>query len=170
MPLRATESVLDAALKEDCFALQNAGCLFQTGDLSLATLHAICVRLGLGDAARLDALEVFIDCVQLVLLTSPVAGGIRGVLIESLCLLGFVLDVLIFGRFLDLVLLAGLVILGYGSLLRSSHLSEALREIRLANFQEADDAAACAIGAGMGLVCLCIVLVKHLQSQLDALQ
>merc|ERR1719231_345455 len=106
-----TQCVLGRALQENSLTLENLEGLLESCNLSLAACNAIRVRLSLGDAACLDALVVLVDGVQLGLHTSPVSIGIGGVLVQSLELLGLVLDTLLLGGHGDGVLLGFLFIL-----------------------------------------------------------
>merc|ERR1719375_1746383 len=139
MELHATKRVLGGLLKQDSFAIQDGESLFQARNLVLAALLALGVRLGLSNAALLNALVVLVHSIQLGLHTRAVGIRLRSGFVEALCFLGLVLHVLVLGSCCDLILLGCSLVLTDGSLLGCVHLCKSLCEIRFADFEKADD-------------------------------
>merc|ERR1719375_2200526 len=92
-----TKGVLGGTLKKNCLTIQDGESFFEASNFGLATLDALSVGFGLGNAALLDALVVGVDSIQLSLHTRAVGVGFSSGLVQTLRLLALVLDVLLFG-------------------------------------------------------------------------
>merc|ERR1719253_730364 len=144
---RAEESVMVAplpTLHEGGLPLEDLHRLLQTSNLGRAPLPARLIRLWLRDAAVVDLREVLEDCTLLLSRRGPVRSKLGNALIQRLCLLVLVLDILILKGFRDFVCLRLLVVLRLGICLRCFLFGKICCKVRLANFQDSNDASPCA--------------------------
>merc|ERR1740117_897342 len=162
--------VLGALLDESHLVLEHRQSLLEPGDLGLTPCLPVGISLRLGNALLLNLAEVLVHGRQFGLNIALVRAELGIGLVKARGLLGLVLDILVLGGLLDLVLLGFLLKCVLSSLLGSVHLCQALREISLAHFEEADDSSAGTIARAVRLVSLGIVFVQDLQGQLDATQ
>merc|ERR1719265_3145624 len=169
MHVDSTKGALGSLLNENSLTFKDLQCLLEACNLCLPALHSLGVGLGLGHASCLDSLVVLVHCIQLRLHTCPVSIGFGCVLVQTLGLFGLVLDILFLGCLGDGILLGGSFILRDCGLLSTVHLCQTLGEVGLADFEEANDARACAISRRVGLVSLGVVVVQHLEGKADTL-
>jgi len=145
-------------------------CILETGNLGNLTGCALLVSFGLGNAISLDLCNVLQDSSELSLNTTFVRAKLSHRLVQAGTLLGLVLHVLLLCGHLDLVLLVLGLVCCDGALLCCLHLFEALGEVRLADFKQTDYATAGTIRGAVGFVCLCIIIVEHLERHLNTVQ
>mmetsp|Transcript_97846 Transcript_97846/g.262942 ORF Transcript_97846/g.262942 Transcript_97846/m.262942 type:complete len:358 (-) Transcript_97846:100-1173(-) len=150
--------------------LEDAERLLAARQLGLEAGLALLMGLRLRDAIALDLRQVLEHGIQLRLHPGAIRSHLRGRLVKRCGLLALVLHVLLLGNALDVVLL-GLPLVVRGSrLLCGSDLNRTLGEVRLADLQKTDDAAARTGRGSVGLVLGRVVLVQDLESSLDTLQ
>merc|ERR1719191_171795 len=163
------KSALGVALKKHSLTLQDVESFLQASNLSLTTLHTLCIRLWFGNAALHNAGIILVHRIQLLLDTRPVGGCFGSLLIKAFCFFCLVFHILILCCLCDFILLCRTLILRDGSILCGNHLSQALGEVRLAYFQETNDTAAGTISWTVSLVSLGIILPQNFQSEFHAL-
>merc|ERR1719263_1494442 len=121
-------------------SLEDIEGLLQARDLLLATLLALCVRLRLGDALRLELVVVLKHRIELFRRRAEVVLRLRE---EGLRLL-LVLVLVLHGRRLlsreHLVVLRQSLVLGLGEVLCCLAFRKHLRKVRLGNLEHSDNA------------------------------
>merc|ERR1719440_389754 len=129
------------ALQEGRLVLKHRECLLQTVDLGFPSGFALFVRLRLCNAALGDLSPILVHCCKLGVHTIPITRGFSDGFIECCSFFGLELDVLHLLRSCHLVLLRDLLIRCLLICFFCLLLGQVAGEIRLDNFQHADDAA-----------------------------
>mmetsp|Transcript_90500 Transcript_90500/g.230182 ORF Transcript_90500/g.230182 Transcript_90500/m.230182 type:complete len:225 (-) Transcript_90500:1540-2214(-) len=157
-----------ALLDERGIGLQGLQGLLQALDLGGAAAHCLIVGLHLAGAIRLDAAEILDDGVKLVRQQAAVPRQFGSALVQLLRLLGLELDVLLHGRFLDLVLVGRRLVVLDRRLLFRGDLGEVLREVGLDGLEKTDDASRAARRRVLRRAT--VVVVEDLEGLLDAIE
>mmetsp|Transcript_128112 Transcript_128112/g.250927 ORF Transcript_128112/g.250927 Transcript_128112/m.250927 type:complete len:275 (+) Transcript_128112:239-1063(+) len=114
--------------------------------------------------------EVSVHGIQLLLHAGTIRARLRDGLVKLRGLLDLVFHRLLLRRSINFIFLRLRFICSLRTLLLGGHRGKPLREIRLNDLQQRDDAGTGALGRGVCLVLFCIVLAQDPQSELDALQ
>mmetsp|Transcript_68218 Transcript_68218/g.202990 ORF Transcript_68218/g.202990 Transcript_68218/m.202990 type:complete len:202 (+) Transcript_68218:82-687(+) len=155
-------------LNQGSLAFQDRERLLQAGQFCFTASLALLVGLRLRHALLVQCLEGLEHCVELLLHPGAVGAGLRDELVEVRRSLALILDILVLGRLLDGVLLGLGVVRGSCALLRGSGFGQRLREVRLTDLYQADDAGASALSLRVIAARLAVVLAQDLESELHA--